>query len=430
MEQKKKKKNKEKKPIFDKVTRRFNKVKDAMFSDLDKPEPSTFSVIEVVIIILVSILFGIAIGYMITYSRDPMNGAAGGSGLREIVSTYREISDNYYGDLDEEKLVDSAVKGMISSLDDPYSSFMDADVTADFNETVDGTFVGIGVVIQFTEDYNKIIEVYEDTPAKKAGLKVDDKIIKVDNNDVKGLCGDDLSQYIRGKKGTKVTVTVLRDDKEMDFKMTRDTINLPSVFGQAMESDGDKIGYIQITSFSSNTYGQFEKKLLEVEKEGIHSLILDVRDNHGGQLQQTKEILSLFFPKNTVLYQIESKDSKVKVTSDSKDSRKYPIAVLINSNSASASEILASCFQENYKKAIIVGNTSYGKGTVQKSQNLNSGTSIKFTTQKWLTSKGKWLEKKGVVPDVAIGQNDAYYQNPSLENDAQLQEAIKKIKES
>ena len=138
----------------------------------------------------------------------------------------------------------------------------------------------------------------------------------------------------------------------------------------------------------------------------------------------------MFFPKKTVLYQIESKDSKIKVYSETKESRSYPVAVLINSQSASASEILASCFRERYPNIILVGNTSFGKGTVQKSQTLTNGTSIKFTTQNWLTSKGIWLEKNGLVPDIVVNQSEEYYNDPVPEKDAQLQEAIQQIKES
>ena len=431
MEKKKKKNNpKEKKSFINKASRRITKVKEAMFEDLDKPEKATFSVIEVVVIILISIIFGIAIGYMITFSKDPMHGASGGSGLREIVSTYREITDSYYGEVNEDELSNAAIKGMIDSLEDPYSSYMNEETTESFNETVDGSFVGIGVTIQFEEEYNRIIEVFDDSPADKGGIQIDDRIVKVDDNDVKGFDGEQLSSLIRGKKGSKVVVTVLRDDKEIPITMTRDTIELPSVYESLIEENNKKVGYLQVTSFSTNTYKQFEKKLKQLEKDNIGSLVIDVRDNHGGQLQQTKEILSLFFPKGTILYQIESKNSKVEVKSDTKESRSYPVAILINSNSASASEILASCFQERYKKAIIVGSTSYGKGTVQKSQTLSSGTSIKFTTQKWLTSKGNWLEKTGVIPDYVVNQSEEYYQNACMEYDAQLQEAITQLKES
>ena len=158
-------------------------------------------------------------------------------------------------------------------------------------------------------------------------------------------------------------------------------------------------------------------------------MILDVRDNPGGHLLQTKQILSMFFSKKTVLFQIESKQKKQKVKSLSDEVRDYPVAVLINSSSASASEVVASCFQDNYKDALIVGITSYGKGTVQQSQSLKNGTSIKYTTQKWLTSKGKWLNNTGVTPDVEVQLSESYYQNPVHEEDNQLQEAIQRIVE-
>ena len=428
-DQQKKEKSK-KTPFFSRISRRYHKVKDAMFCDLDEKESSSFSVIEVVVIILISILFGIVIGYMITYGKDPLHGSSGGSNLREVINAYQGIVDDYYDDLDQEKLANAAIKGMISSLDDPYSSYMNRELTDDFNETVDGSFIGIGVVIAYEEDYSRIIDIYDNSPAFKAGLKVDDRIVEVDGEDVKGYNGDQLSSLIRGKRGTKVVVSVQRGEEKLSITMSRDVIDLPSVYDDVFEEDNKKIGYIQITTFAANTYDQFKKSLLKLEKDHIQSLIIDVRDNPGGHLLQTKEILSLFFPKKTVLYQIETKNLKQKVYSNTDETRTYPIAILINSASASASEILASCFQENYKKSFIVGSTSYGKGTVQKSLTLSSGTSIKYTTQKWLTSKGIWLENKGVVPDYVVNQADEFYEIATFENDTQLQEAIKQIKES
>ena len=167
-----------------------------------------------------------------------------------------------------------------------------------------------------------------------------------------------------------------------------------------------------------------------MEKKKIDSLILDVRSNPGGHLLQTRQILSLFFDKKTVLYQVQAKKTKKKVYSLSNDKREYPIVVLIDSGSASASEILASCFKENYKNINIIGNKSYGKGTVQKSKSLNSGTSIKYTTEKWLTSKGKWINKKGVKPNIEVSLGEEYVNNPGHETDAQLQKAIEILKES
>ena len=177
--------------------------------------------------------------------------------------------------------------------------------------------------------------------------------------------------------------------------------------------------YIQITNFASNTYKQFNKKLKELEKDNIDSLIIDVRGNTGGHLSVVTEILDLFFDKDTVLYQIQDKKSTAKYSAKRSDKREYPIVVLTNHGSASASEILASCFKESYKDATIVGTTTYGKGTVQKTGSLSDGSSYKFTTQKWLTSKGKWINEKGVTPDVEVELGD------NLDEDLQINEAIK-----
>ena len=173
---------------------------------------------------------------------------------------------------------------------------------------------------------------------------------------------------------------------------------------------------------------QFSKVLNDLEGSGIDSLVIDVRGNPGGHLNQVTDILSLFFNKKTILYQIQTKNKVEKVKSKTKDYREYPVAVLINSSSASASEILASCFKDNYKNSIIVGTNSYGKGSIQKSKSLISGSTIKYTTEKWLTSKGKSIDKNGIIPDVIIEQNDDFFEDNNYENDLQLQEALKNIK--
>lgn len=398
---------------------------DNNFNNVPK---NTFSILEVIIITLISILFGIIIGYVITFTHSSYSILNSNPKLKEIINTYDNILENYYEDIDEGDLADSAVKGMISSLDDPYSSYMDLDLTSDFNRTVDGSFVGIGVTIKYENDFNIIIEVNEDGPADKAGLKVGDIIVNVDGNDVSGMNGSQLSDLICGEAGTKVNVTVKRNDKEKSITVTRSVVELDVVSSDVIDYNGESVGYINIDVFSANSYAQFKSALSDLEDKNISSLVIDVRGNPGGHLDQVSKILSLFFNKKTILYQVQSKNSIDKIKSLSNVSRKYPVAVLINNASASASEVLASCFQDNYKKAIVVGTTSYGKGTVQKSQSLVSGSSIKFTTQKWLTSKGEWLNGVGVKPEIEIEQSLEYVNNPSYDTDAQLQEALRKIK--
>ena len=424
IDKKKKTTKKKKESLFKKLDKKFKKIEKRIFKDSDN---SNFSLFEVIIIILISILFGVIIGYLITFSKGS---SASDSNIEEIVETYHNIVDEYYDDVDKDKVSDAAIKGMIDSLEDPYSNYMDTETTGDFNETIDGEFVGIGVVVAYNEEYNTIIEVYKGSPAKKAGLKKNDVIIKVDGEDVKGVYGDAIAKKIRGIEGTIVDITVKRGEEEIDFSVVRGTIEIQSVSTEIFENNGKKIGYLRIENFAANTYTQFNKALKKLEKKKIDSLILDVRSNPGGHLLQTRQILSLFFDKKTVLYQIQAKNSKKKVYSLTNDKRKYPIAVLVDGGSASASEILASCFKENYKKVSIIGTKTYGKGTVQKSKSLNSGTSIKYTTEKWLTAKGKWINKKGVKPTIEVKLGQEYVDNPGYDTDAQIQKAIEILKES
>lgn len=395
-----------------KKTKKKSKKKDS--------NTSSFSILEVVVIIFISIIFGAIMGYMITYT----NKISKYSKIDEVINTYHELSENYYQDVSDDKLADAAIKGMIESLNDPYSSYLDQEQSDSFKETVDGSFVGIGITIMLESTGNRIIEVLDGTPAAKVGLKENDIILKVNEVEARNLAPSELSDLVRGEKNTPVSITVQREEKELTFKMKRDTINLPSVNSEMIKPN---LGYVQVTSFAANTYNQFKKALEKLEKDHINGLIIDVRGNYGGHLDQTKKMLSLFFPKKTVLYQIEVKGKREKIYSASKESRSYPIVVLVNESSASASEILASCFKENYDRSLVIGVQTYGKGTVQKSQMLSSGTSIKYTTEKWLTSKGEWFSGSGLTPDIAITQNPVYYQNPVIENDTQLQKAIEEL---
>ena len=425
----KKKNNKKKSSLLYRIKKRFFKIKDAVIGDLDEEERTSFSIYEVIGIIVISILFGVVVGYVIMYSRYPANQVGNNKALREVVETYQEIANYYYGGMSETALSEGAIKGMIQSLNDANSNYMDQEVTNTFNETVDGSFVGIGVMIQYKDDYNEVVEVYENGPAEKAGIKVGDVLLKVDGQDIKGVYGDKVASLVRGKSGTMVELAVMRDEKEKTIKVKRGVVELQSVSSDVINYENRNIGYIKITSFADNTSKQFSRALGKIE-ESIDSLVIDVRDNPGGHLQQVTDILSVFFSKGKVLYQIESKEKKDKVTSLTKESRDYPVMVLINRGSASASEILASCFKDNYPNAKVIGLTSYGKGTVQKSVSLRSGNSFKYTTQKWLTAKGEWIDGKGVVPDIEVTQSNEYLQNPVYENDVQLQEAFKQIKES
>lgn len=395
--------------------------------NFDLENDSKFSIFEVVIIIFISIIFGIIVGYVLTYTRSPLGSVKSNSKLSEIISTYNSIKDNYYKKIDDDTLVNAAVSGMIGSLDDKYSNYMDSSTTDSFNESVEGSFVGIGITIMYDGEYNKIIAVDDKGPSNKI-LKVDDLIVEVSGKDVRGIYGDDLKKLIRGKVGTTVKIKVLRNNKYLTFSIKRTNIEIKTVKSNYFDVESKRIGYLDVDVISSNTYKQFNKNLKRLENKNIDSLIIDLRDNPGGHLSQTKEILSMFFNKKTVLYQLKDKDTKKKIYSSSNETRSYPIVILVNDGSASASEIITSCFMENYNNIKVVGTTTYGKGTVQQSHQLSTGTSIKYTVQEWLTSKGKSINEKGIKPDEELLMNSEYYSNPTYNTDNQLQKAIEKLK--
>lgn len=395
--------------------------------NFDLENDSKFSIFEVVIIIFISIVFGIIVGYVLTYTRSPLGSVKSNSKLSEIISTYNSIKDNYYKKIDDDTLVNAAVSGMIGSLDDKYSNYMDSSTTDSFNESVEGSFVGIGITIMYDGEYNKIIAVDDKGPSNKI-LKVDDLIVEVSGKDVRGIYGDDLKKLIRGKVGTTVKIKVLRNNKYLTFSIKRTNIEIKIVKSNYFDVESKRIGYLDVDVISSNTYKQFNKNLKRLENKNIDSLIIDLRDNPGGHLSQTKEILSMFFNKKTVLYQLKDKDTKKKIYSSSNETRSYPIVILVNDGSASASEIITSCFMENYNNIKVVGTTTYGKGTVQQSHQLSTGTSIKYTVQEWLTSKGKSINEKGIKPDEELLMNSEYYSNPTYNTDNQLQKAIEILK--
>lgn len=388
-----------------------------------KNSKTKFSLSEMLTITVISILIGVLLGSSTLYHSENITVSNNSEELEEFITTYNNISENYYDKVKKEDLLNAAIKGMINSLDDPYSEFLENEDSTTFNESVDGEYVGIGATVSYDGTSFKIEEMSDSSPAKKAGLKIGDQIIKVADKKVQGLSLSDLSKLIKGKSGTKVTIKVLRDEEEKEFTVKRSKISIPSVTSKVIKKEDKKIGYIAIEIFSSNTDKEFEETLEKLESKKINSLIIDVRDNPGGHLLQVTNILELFMPKDKVLYQIERKQEIKKIKDTTKDSRKYDIVVLINNSSASASEILASSLKESYK-AKLVGLKTYGKGTVQNAYELSDGSTLKYTTQKWLTAKGEWINQIGVSPDYEVSLSDEYYENPTDENDNQLQKAI------
>ena len=401
----------------------MKKIKCKLLNNLD--DDSKFSIFEVIVIILIAMIFGIIVGCLLTYTNKSIYND---DKLNEIINTYNSIKDNYYDNIDEDTLVNGAVNGMIDSLGDNYSNYMGDEATEDFTKSVDGSFIGIGVSVLFDGEYNKIVEVDVNGPAFKAGLKKDDVILSVDGKDTKGVYGNNLTKLKKKKKNTKVKIKVKRGDTVKTYSVVRKLIEIESVTSDIFKENNKIIGYIDVDIIASNTYEQFKKNLDKLEKQNIDSLVIDLRDNPGGHLSQTKEILSLFFDKKIVLYQVRDKNKTKKVYATGNINKKYPIVILVNEESASAAEIITASFKENYKNCMVVGTNTYGKGTVQQTIKLSTGTSIKYTIEEWLTPKGKNINKVGIKPDVELKQSQDYLMKPSYENDSQLQGALEILK--
>ena len=377
----------------------------------------SFNSLEVIIMIMISILFGGIMGSLLIMNRAKTTDEH----LEEFYSTYNDIIHEYYKDLDKDELIDAAIEGMVNHLDDPYSTFMNSKETESFNTTVNGQYKGIGVTIGLVEKRPTVIEMFDSSPAKEAGVEVGDVIVKINDKSVKDKSIDKIVEMIKDKN--KVKLVMLRGDKEHTFEVKLKDVVIPSVSGEIIEKDNQKIGRISVSVFAANTYVQFINELTKLEKNKIDSLIIDVRDNPGGHLAQVSKVLSLFLDKKKIIYQIKANNKKTKYYATTSDKRNYKIAVLINKNSASASEILAGAMKESYG-ATIVGMTSYGKGTVQKEYSLTTGSSVKYTTEEWLTPKGNSINKKGIKPDIEVELGEEYKNDPKNENDNQLQTAL------
>lgn len=403
-----------------------NKDKKNVVKEIVSKDKEVYSVRDVIVIML----FSLAIGFIMCFGCMSLivgkNYISVVNDLDKVVDTYYAIVDNYYGDLDRDKLVDAAVKGMISSVGDTFTSYSDAESTLSFDETINGSYEGIGCsVATYSDGRIIIIEIFENSPADKAGLKVGDQVIRVDNESYDDKDSNDLSNYIKNSGKEKVVLTIVREDSEMDISINLSKVDIPYVSGKIIEKDDNRIGYISISLFADNSYKQFKNKLEELEDDGIDSLIIDVRSNSGGYLTSATDISNLFLEKGKVIYQlVDSEGDKPKTKKDNtKDKRTYDVVVLIDGASASASEILASAIKESYG-GLVVGVTSYGKGTVQQTKKLLDGSMIKYTTQKWLTPNGECVDGVGVVPTNEVVLSSEYVINPSMDTDNQLQEAI------
>lgn len=381
---------------------------------------NSFSKTEVLILLVIVSVTTCVMTYLIVkgtstnkYSKD----------LKEFMETYDFILDNYYDEIDKTKLENGAIKGLLEATGDKYTTYLDDSQSNTVDVMLEGSYEGLGIQIANTTDGEHIIltGIVNDSPASSSDLELGDEIIKINDTDFKGKTTTELVNFIKENKESKFVVRVLRGEEELDIDLERKYIVLKSVESEVFESNDKTIGYIYISLFANNTDSQFKLALKELEEKNIDSLIIDVRDNSGGHLTSVSNMISEFVDSSYIIYNMEDNGVITPTYSTGSTTKTYPIVILINNNSASASEVLAGSLKDNLN-AYLIGETSYGKGTVQQLLTLSNGDYYKVTTQKWLTPKETWVNEKGLEPDLDVKLSSDY--DGTNETDNQLQEAI------
>lgn len=327
------------------------------------------------------------------------------------------VRTRYIEDVPVDKLLTGAINGMVKSLNDPHSVYMDAKMFKEFMIETEGSFGGVGIVIGVKDKVLTVVSPIEGTPGEKAGIKSGDQIIKINGEETKELALDEAVGRIRGPEGTQVTLTIRNAKGEVrDVVLTRSNIQIKTVGGKILP---ENIGYIRISMFNENTGADFAKKLQELEAEGMKGLILDLRDNPGGLLEESVKVAGKIVPKGPVV-SVVTRDGSRETHSSKLEAIKYPLVVLVNGGSASASEIVAGAVQDT-KAGKLIGTKTYGKGSVQTLMRLDNETAIKLTIAKYLTPADRSINGVGIEPDVKIEQGP-------LGTDIQLEKAVEVMK--
>lgn len=400
----------------------------AVKSQKNTKRSASFSLLEViVIVIMTALVVGVSSSLIVYNNYNKINSNYSGNNKEEIdkfIEAYNNILDSYVEKVDGSDLIDEAIKAMYEHLGDPYTSYLDKNTTETLEEQLNGEYQGIGVEIskEYTTGYILVIDVFKNSPADEAGLKPGDLISSVNGENTATKSAKEVSNLIKGSQSENVKIGYIRNEDERTTTVVVKNVIIPSI--QAENFDG--VGYIYIETFSNTTYSQFKEALENLENEKIKSLIIDVRDNTGGYLDAATKIAELFIEKGKIIYQLEKQGKIDRVHKDeTEEKRNYEVTILINSSSASASEILAAALKESYG-AKLIGEISYGKGTVQETEKLENGEMLKYTTAYWLTPNGMKINNVGLIPDIEVklGEYDTY----SYEVDTQLQKAIETVK--
>ncbi len=359
-------------------------------------------------------------------------GRSGSGQDKKLAEITNLIQNNYYQDVSQEQIEEGVLHGAVLALGDPYSAYMNVEEKQSYNESLEGAYVGIGVLTTFNSDWQAVIaQVYNNSPAQKAGLQKGDIFVAVDGQKINTMSSKDLSEVtgkIRGEAGTSVEITIERNGQEMSFTVQREEVHITYVTSRMLANN---IGYIKIDEFSGSALEEYQQAVAQLQEQGMQAMILDLRDNPGGFVDYAVEIADELLPKATIISVRDKNGNEKQYTSDSK-SMDFPMAVLVNQNSASASEILTVALKEN-QRAAIIGEKTYGKGIIQSHFNLSWGGYLKLTTASYYSPNGNAIHEVGVMPDIEVFLPEEIQNDPSLltdETDTQLQKAIEILTQS
>lgn len=347
--------------------------------------------------------------------------------VQKLEAVKEIVGQNYITTVDNNKLMDGAVKGLVASLGDPYSVYYTPDEFKQLQETTTGTYAGVGLLVSVNTKNNRItvVHAFKNSPGAKAGIISGDEIVKVNSTALDGSMLDKAVSMMKGAKGTKVNVTIVRNGVSKAYDLYRDNVIVETVSNRMLQNN---IGYIVISNFEQNTAKEFSDALSNLKKQKMKGLIIDIRDNPGGLLDVVTKIADQLLPKGKIVYTEDRYGHKDVINSDA-NALNLPLVLLVNGNSASASEILAGSVQD-YGVGKLIGTKTFGKGIVQSIESFKDGSGLKLTTSRYFTPKGRCIHKIGITPDVVIDLPQDLKKDPTKlndNNDVQLKKGIEVI---
>ena len=399
-----------------------------------KKEYHGFSLIWVLIIVVItSIISGLTTG-VIVYNNNKVTDKvtykelSSDSDLNEFLKVYANLTSEYYKDVNKKEMLEKAMAAMMNYVGDDYTTYMDDEATKELVQTLSGEYDGIGIAINNTD--KSITKVYDDTPASKLGIQVGDIIVGFNNEDVTEKTANQVVSMIKKAEGY-FTLNLKRGEEKVNISIKTERIIRPNIDYKMIEDTN--IGYIYISTFSNTLETQMKKALTELEQKGMKSLIIDLRENTGGYLDAGTKVTSLFTEKGKKIYSLSYKNEKTDYYDETDEHRTYPIVILVNKNTASASEIMAAALKESYG-AKIVGDITFGKGRVQQTMKLEDGSMVKYTSAYWLTPNGTCIDEIGIIPDYQISNEIPTDENATEEKeieikDKQYEKAVEILKE-